>query len=1042
MRYKSHSKTFYQPLDFALLRAPLLPIESYLTLGLPTNPESPSSTLAPVDPQVRRALAVGAPSLLEGLERASAHDKKAAQLTSKLRRFLIRMSTRPTPYGTFAGVALARWGRHTDVLLAGSPQTRTRVDMDWLVRYVLDLNATPAVRHQLRWFANSSAWIRHGRVLLSGNQPSGHGSRGTVSIAATPVVRRVLELARTPVPYPDLLEQLIATTPSATPGKAERVLDELWQHGFLRTDLMPPLTVEEPITWVRDRLTPMAGGKALQVQLDALARTLDACDTIPVDQATSALRRATTHLSLLGRTQTEMPLQVDMALTLGGQNLSSAIGREAARAADLLLRLTTAPDGPPHIGGYRQAFLGNYGVSREVPLLELLDPDWGLGPIGQHTLGWTGDAQLLARRAETLQALALSAIRDDQLCVELDDQLISKLSIRAPAEMNLPTSIDLNVFVLASSCAAIDDGDFQVMVGPNVGAQEAGRNLARFAHCLGPEARTALKRAARQDEEFTPESITAEVVYLPGNFRTANVAVRPGVRYYEAVNGATPGVEPPYVVPLNELVVGIRQGRFYVRWPRRDVEVRFASGHMLNSNQAPPESKFLTEISHDGIARLSGFDWGTASAFDFLPRVQSGRTILHCAQWRLRGASGEDIPMEDANAFGAWFAAWRERWRVPRRVYLSSADNRLLYDLDDPTQVDDLRRELRRETMQGQGLLQEALPGPEHAWLPSADGGHHIAELVVSLGLAVRRAGRAGTANQEKRHSATIIGADVRVRPPGSDWLYLKLYGPRSGEDELLVGPVRSLCDEIQESQIADEWFFVRYADPRPHLRLRFHGSQQRLTEVLFPRLCDWASGLIAEGRCLEFAFDTYEREVERYGGPGAMTIAEELFAADSRAVVKLLGTAPNADRMVLGVVAVDDLLDSLHVDESSRLEWLKQTVISRKETGVEYRAMRDTLVTVLRDPSQLNAPVREALASRRAAVSSIAARLGLLDTQGVLSRPLPGLYESYVHMHFNRLWGDLSAERRALGLLLRARDTISHQAVMVPRGPQPESAA
>ena len=139
------------------------------------------------------------------------------------------------------------------------------------------------------------------------------------------------------------------------------------------------------------------------------------------------------------------------------------------------------------------------------------------------------------------------------------------------------------------------------MVGPNVGAQEAGRNLARFAHCLGPEARTALKRAARQDEEFTPENITAEVVYLPGNFRTANVAVRPGVRYYEAVNGATPGVEPPYVVPLNELVVGIRQGRFYVRWPRRDVEVRFASGHMLNSNQAPPESKFLTEISHEEL---------------------------------------------------------------------------------------------------------------------------------------------------------------------------------------------------------------------------------------------------------------------------------------------------------------------------------------------------------------------------------------------------------------------------------------------------------
>ena len=46
----------------------------------------------------------------------------------------------------------------------------------------------------------------------------------------------------------------------------------------------------------------------------------------------------------------------------------------------------------------------------------------------------------------------------------------------------LPTSIDLNLFVLASSSAAIDTGKFQIMLGPNLGAPVAGRNLGRFAH--------------------------------------------------------------------------------------------------------------------------------------------------------------------------------------------------------------------------------------------------------------------------------------------------------------------------------------------------------------------------------------------------------------------------------------------------------------------------------------------------------------------------------------------------------------------------------
>jgi thiopeptide-type bacteriocin biosynthesis protein len=263
--------------------------------------------------------------------------------------------------------------------------------------------------------------------------------------------------------------------------------------------------------------------------------------------------------------------------------------------------------------------------------------------------------------------------------------------------------------------------------------------------------------------------------------------------------------------------------------------------------------------------------------------------------------------------------------------------------------------------------------------------------------------------------------------------MYIKLYGPRNGQNELLAGPVRSLCDEIHELHIADDWFFVRYADPHPHLRLRFRGSPQRLTEALFPRLCSWATGLVKNGRCLEFAFDTYQREVERYGGATAMIIAEELFAADSRAAVELLGHMPTVDRTALCVVSVGDLLDSLYADKSSRLTWLKEAVNSRKDAGVEYRATRDTLIAVVRDPSQLDASIPEALASRRAAVKCIAARLGRLDADAALSQPLSRVYGSYVHMHFNRLGlgGDPSTEQRTLGLLLRTLDTISNRAAM-----------
>jgi thiopeptide-type bacteriocin biosynthesis protein len=1014
-RAKRPNDTRYGALDFALLRAPLLPVESFTSISEELRAPAGSPTLAPIDPEIRRALSIGSPTLLDAPDRTAPDDEKAETLKSKLRRFLVRMSTRPTPYGTFAGTALSGWGGRTDVSLDGTTRTRTRPDMDWLVRYVLALDKQPAVRAELRWIANSVVWIHYDRAIK--------GTSG-VSIAATPVVRKVLDFALTPIPYNALVERLMASALSATAEKVERLLKQMWELGFLRTDLMPPVTTEDPLGWVRERVAPIMGGKALCVQLDALVRTVAACDTVTVSETPKALKRAIAHLEMLGQTEITMPLQVDMALGLGGNNIASLVATEAARTAELLFELGPKRGNSSILGGYRQAFLARYGPDREVPLPELLHPEWGLGPLEQHSGGKVDWGQT-GQRAETLQYLALRAIREGQTVVELDDVLIDKLKTSTLSEKHLPASIDLNLFILAKSRAAIDTGDFQLLVGANVGATAAGSNLGRFAALLGPRGRMALECSARREEEYHTGAVVAELAFMPSRYRSANVTVRPAVRRYEITHGVSASVDTSCVIPLNQLVVGLRNGRFYVRWPAGGMDVHVASGHMLNISQSPEEYQFLTHICQDGMMQLSWFDWGPANGFTFLPRVQSGRSILSCAQWRLDLSGRHEAPINAAKPFAEWLARWRTRWLVPRYVYLSWTDNRLLYDLDDPAQVEDLRGEVGLGDAQGNCLLQEALPALEHGWLPSANGGHHVVELVVSLGLNhVPSKPAAGPVGQRIKPRVT---QEFRLRPPGSDWLYLKLYGPRSGEDEFLAGPLARLCHEINDSGAADQWFFVRYADPERHVRLRFHAPEGNV-ESLFSKLCAWASGLVAGGRCDKFAFDTYEREVERYGGPEGMQAAEALFAIDSRGVVDLLGLAARVDRVTLAVLTIDDLLCSLGLEtDSARLAWLKQTVDSRKEVGEEYRKKRDRLIDALCGAGELDPPVQEVLARRRSALCQVGARLAALEEEGVLTQPKALLFESYAHMHCNRISADQAIERRALGLLLRACEAIAH---------------
>jgi thiopeptide-type bacteriocin biosynthesis protein len=370
----------------------------------------------------------------------------------------------------------------------------------------------------------------------------------------------------------------------------------------------------------------------------------------------------------------------------------------------------------------------------------------------------------------------------------------------------------------------------------------------------------------------------------------------------------------------------------------------------------------------------------------------------------------------------------------------------LLLDLEATEQLEQLRDELRQLQDGGVVVLQEPLPGPEHAWLVAPQG-RHLSELVVPIALRAPVAGdgrgRPRRATAVRRRAVPEIGD--RLRPPGSDWLFVKLYCPRNAEEELLTGPIRGFCQFATGSGLADKWFFLRYSDPDPHLRLRFGGHPERLVGDLFPRLCAWTGELIAEGSCARVGYDTYEREIERYGGLAAMEAAEALFAADSAAVVELLrlaqGELTTIDRTALAVLSVDALLDGLGLDAARRLEWYRGQVGVKHRSGDDYRARQSSLRPLLGDPAaRLGEPGGQALervlVARSAALAPVAARLRELDGTDRLDAPLERLCESYVHLHSNRLLGaGPPTEQHVLGLLLRTREGLE-RAPVAPREP------
>lgn len=1048
------SRTFYRPLSGFAVRAPLLPAGDFARLAY--GPDGLRSAWAL--PEFRLAVCIASPDLAAAVPASGEIACAPPRAQAALQRYVIRACLRPTPFGGFAGVALGRWSDRTTIRIGpGRLVTRTRPDMGWLTAVGQQLGSDPTIRPSLRVFANPCALDRNGRIYLADRSTGGTEHGPDVSVRATTLARAVLARATDGAVWSQLRQFLLETSPRATEARADQLLSQLCAEQLLLPELLPALT-GDPLGCLAAALAGIPGAVIWEKRLLAIGAdcaSLDAAE--PADAATvlPALRRQMSELALAepssaeedsarednAREDSPEPLQLDAALPLADGAVSRQIADDLALAADALLRLHPAPmaDG---LAGYRAAFHRRYGDDRRVPVLELLDPRFGLGPPGAHAPG-VGAAEAgstAARRDALLQGMLATCLRDGRHELALSAADIDRLSAWTPDPDRLPPSLELSAFVAAASPAAVDRGDYLVVIGPNLGAAAAGRGLGRFADMLGPDAHALLAEAAAAESAAADGSracLTAELVYRPVRARTGNVAVRPLVRAFEVPVGVTPSLSPDAVVRVGELSVRMRDGRLRLFWERGGCEVSLAAGHMLNQAAAPPLCRHLMELASDGIADLHPFGWGSMAAMPFLPRVRTGRVVLHPARWRL-DLSGDDgaAALASQAGFDALLASWREQWRLPRHVYLTWADNRLLLDLDDAGHCAQLRGSLRRPDRLA-AVLQEPLPGSGDAWLPGPRG-RHIAELVVPLVLDRQRPGGHSPVGGAACDHEPAAWADAeRIRPPGSDWLYLALNGPRGTEDELLAGSLGELADGLVERGDADGWFFVRYGDPERQLRLRLHGTPEALTSRVLPALMRWGADAVAAGARTSISLQVYERELERYGGPETTALCEHIACADSHAVRRLLaGPGPTAagDRLEVGLLSLADLLITLVPAPAGQAELCKAAAANAAGASVLFRQKQDRLRALIATvvptgadgwPAQQPVGVAAVLAGRREAVAPLAAELRERLRAPGQDRWVTRVAPSMLHLHANRLGLDRAGEQLAFGLLGRALRSI-----------------
>jgi thiopeptide-type bacteriocin biosynthesis protein len=1002
-------------------------------------------------PEIAEAVFLASPSLADGLAgwQADPASKKGRRAECALVRYFLRMTARATPFGLFAGCSVGRLGGSTRLRLAPRAAYRrhTRLDMDYLFALAEDLGRDPALRAELLYRPNSSLYRGAGRwryaeARLDGKARSYH----LVAIEATEYLDVTLERAAAGARAADLAAAL-AADPEISPAEAAGFVAELIDSQVLVSDLSPPVSGREAIHDLVAQLSAAPAGRAVAGALDRARSELGALDAAGLGAPPARYRELAGRIGELP-TAVELSrlFQVDMVKPGDGLALGEDLLGELRRGVEILHRLAGRPR-QDSFDRFRKDFTDRYGDGCWVPLVEVLDEEVGIGFQRSETAHaeaspllhgivlpaapdetaspTTGGARFLTRKLEE----ALSRGEREMALEPKDLERLAEGTEGAGEPYPLPDALQVMATVAAASEEDAAAGRFRLFWRGASGPSGA-RLLGRFCHA-DPELAEQVARHLAREEETQPDALFAEVVHLPQG-RIGNILARPLLRAYEIPFLGRSGAPAERQIPVTDLRVTVAGARILLRSERlgRQVVPRLTSAHNFVTGSLGLY-RFLCALQSQGISAGLGWSWGALESAAFLPRVSTGRLVLARARWRMSEEEIKSLAGVDGGARFAAVARWRRARNLPRWVALAEGDNELVIDLDNALVLDawlDLL-EQRKEA-----VLFELFPAPEELCARGPEG-RFLHELVVPF----VRAGRAEAARELVAAPARPREAPVpRSFPPGSEWLYSKLYAGTSSVDALLREVAAPVAREALAAGACDGWFFIRYSDPQWHLRLRFHGDPARLHAEVLPALERAAAAELAGGRLWRFQLDTYDREVERYGGPAGIALAERLFHLDSEAVLEILemieGDEGADARWRLALLGTDLLLADLGLDAAEKAALLARLSDSfrrehapdaaaakglRLQLDQKFRAERQSLEALL-DPAGAAAsplaPGIEVLVLRSRRNGPVVAELRRLAAEGRLTLSIPELAASFVHMHVNRM---IRAAARAHELIL-----------------------
>lgn len=976
---------------------------------IPQSPLSDFESLDIEDPRFQEAIYLASKDLFAGVEKFKLNKNENPNFEKSLHKYWIRKCTRCTPYGTFASVGICDLKETPTNIIVDDNKTvikHTRIDMNCLLKIVKILEKEVYNYEDLILISNNSLYsVGNGFRYAEYTIESDSRIYSLSNIAWTEYIDAIIEKCSNGISFSDLIFEIQGLFSEYEVDEIISFIWELLENQILFTDLIPPVTGEEPLQYVINRC------KRYQFKKPVLINHLERLNklTLMPGKDISTFKEIDFILNQfdIEFSKIKSTIQVDSFIPFHTANLAKDEVNEICQYVyelTPLLKNFKNPDLEFFIEKFRERY-----EDQEIPINEVLDPEMGIGYAG---FSW-GDNHINAyidgvvtsnnNREETIENdnvfkfitskyLNFLENRENQQSLKIEREDLLKL--KEKNDIILPASI----YIMGNLTQNLGQYSFSLS---GIGGPSGANLLGRFAH--GSErVRTIIEDILKQEQDAqAPDTIFAEIAHLP-NDRIGNILIRPCFREYEIAYIGESGTPKTKQIKLSDITVQIVGGGIQLKCKKNDKVIipRLSTAHNYSFNSLPIY-KFLCDLQNQEPFLNNFWNWGIFDNQNYLPRVEYRNIIVKKAKWNIKK---NEFNTKSFDKFKAEFECFKKMYQVSDLVSIVDGDNFITIRTSNFLHLEILFDFLKKSNV----VVEEFLFKNNNSVIKDENNKHYANEFIIPV---VNENYQSSILNQVRSYNLSV----KRSSAPGDDWLYIKIYCGAVTAESILLTKIRDFI--FTNKGLFSSFFFVRYFDTDSHLRIRFYVPDRSLHFHLYNDLMCELADVINEKLIFRVVLDQYDRELERYT-PDFMLMSERIFSCDSIFVIDILyslqftdSTIIYKDKILIALKIIDTYLEVFKLSITEKHVLLK--TISHQflvEFG-DRKSLEKQTNKIFRDLDKdvklffLESNYDSVILKFKSELSTILIDNQFFERASNNKNLIFHLLQSYIHMAMNRLF-------------------------------------